>query len=340
MLLLKVLALFLSSMALGAPAQITGAGATFPYPLYSKWFAEYQKVDPEVQINYQSIGSGGGIQQFLKKTVNFGATDSPMNEEQLKKADSEVLHIPTVLGAVVVTYNLPGVASGLRLNSELIGEIFLGKIKKWNDAKLTRVNPGVKLSGDILVVHRSDGSGTSGIFTDYLSKTNPEWKSKVGQGTAVNWPVGLGGKGNEGVAGLIKQTSGSIGYVELIYAENNNLPYATLKNSAGHFIKPDLKSVTAAAAEAKIPDDYRVSLTNAQGKDAYPISAMTYLLVYKKMSDLSVGSKLVKFMNWALGEGQKYAEGLKYAPLPASLSQRVVATVKTIEGPDGKKLSE
>jgi phosphate transport system substrate-binding protein len=325
-----------SSSLWAAPSLINGAGATFPYPLYSKWFSDYQKIDPEIQINYQSIGSGGGIQQFLKKTVNFGATDAPMNEEQLKKAESPVLHIPTVLGAVVVTYNLPGVASGLKLDHETISEIFLGKIKKWSDAKILKLNPEAKLTGDILVVHRSDGSGTSGVFTDYLAKVSPEWKQKVGQGTSVNWPVGLGGKGNEGVAGLVKQTPGAIGYVELIYAENNGLPYGSLKNAAGSFVVPNLKSVTAAAEGVTIPDDYRVSVTNSPSKAAYPISAFTYILVYKKMPDAGIGKKLVKFLKWAVKDGQKYAEGLKYAPLPPALVKRVEVTLSLIQGPDGK----
>lgn len=322
-----------SGIAYSAPTLVNGAGATFPYPIYSKWFSEYQKVDGDVQFNYQSIGSGGGIRQFSEKTVDFGASDAPMTEEQLKKAGAPVVHIPTVLGAVVVTYHLSGVEKGLKLTSEILADIFLGKITKWSDARLMKLNPGKKLSGDILVVHRSDGSGTSHIFTDYLAKVSPAWKEKVGAGTAVNWPVGLGGKGNEGVAGLVKQTPGSIGYVELIYAENNGLPYASLQNKAGNFVLPDLKSVTAAAEGAlkSMPEDFRVSLTDSEGKAAYPISGFTYLLVWKNLSDAVKGPKLVKFLKWAVTGGQSYAEGLHYAPLPKSLVPKIEAKIAGLE---------
>jgi phosphate transport system substrate-binding protein len=319
----------------GAPAPITinGAGATFPYPLYSKWFAEYQKVNPEVRINYQSIGSGGGIKQFLDKTVDFGATDMPMTEAQLAKSQVPVFHIPTALGAVVLTYNLPGIDKGMKLTSEAIADIFLGKITKWDDPKIAQANPGMKLpSAAVLAVHRSDGSGTTGIFTDYLSKVSPEWKTRVGQGTAVSWPTGLGGKGNEGVTGLVNQTPGSIGYVELIYAENNKLPYASVKNGAGQFSTPSMKSVTAAAAGAinSMPADFRVSITHAAGKESYPISGFTYLLVYQQMPK-DKGEPLVKFLRWAVTDGQKYNEALAYASLPKELVKKVEAKINEIK---------
>ncbi len=324
---------FLSGVA-QASTLVNGAGATFPYPLYSKWFSQYQSVDKDVQFNYQSIGSGGGIRQFSEKTVDFGATDAPMTEEQLKKAVG-ALHIPTVLGAVVVTYNLPNVGSGLKLTGQVIAEIFLGKITKWDDARIVALNKDKKLSGDIMVVRRSDGSGTTNIFTDYLSKVSEEWKAKAGTGTAISWPVGLGGKGNEGVAGFVKQTPGSIGYVELIYAKSNGLPYATIQNKAGQFVEPTLESVTAAADGAlkTMPADYRVSITNAEGKTAYPLSAFTYLLVWKTMPDVNKGAKLVKFLKWAATEGQSQAAALHYAPLPKSLAKKIETTVGTIEVP-------
>jgi phosphate transport system substrate-binding protein len=326
-------ALFAGLSAQAAPTLINGAGATFPYPIYSKWFSEYQKVDADTQVNYQSIGSGGGIRQFLEKTVDFGATDAPMKDEDLAKSAVPVLHVPTVLGAVVLTYNVPGVEKGLKLSGEAVAGIFLGKITQWNDAELTKLNPGFKLPAqEIVVVRRSDGSGTSNIFTDYLSKVSAEWKEKVGTGTAVNWPAGLGAKGNEGVTGLIKQTPGSIGYVEYIYAENNGLPSAILKNKAGTFTSPGVKSVTAAANGAlkTMPADFRVSITNAEGKDSYPISGFTYLLVYQKM-DKAKGQKIVKLLNWALKDGQKFAEPMHYAPLPKTLVTQVEAKVKKIE---------
>ncbi len=311
---------------------INGAGATFPYPLYSKWFSVYQKVDPSAQINYQSIGSGGGIRQFLEKTVDFGATDSPMTDEQLSKSSQPVIHIPTVLGAVVLTYNLPSLKQPLKLSGEVIVEIFLGKITKWDDPKIAALNTGVALPKDaILVVHRSDGSGTTGIFTDYLSKVSAEWKDKVGSGTAVNWPTGLGGKGNEGVAGFVKQSPASIGYVELIYAKNNVLTYAMVKNQSGKFIEPSTHSVTASAAGAlkTMPADFRISITNANGKDAYPISGFTYLLVYKNLTKPK-GNHLVKFLRWAVQDGQKLAEPLEYAPLPKSLATKVLEKINGI----------
>ncbi|MDZ4676334.1 MAG: phosphate ABC transporter substrate-binding protein PstS [Oligoflexia bacterium] len=321
-----------------AATEITGAGATFPYPLYSKWFSEYQKVNKEVQINYQSIGSGGGIRQFLEKTVDFGASDAPMTDEQLKKSPVTVHHIPTTLGAVVLTYNLVEVKGDLKLDGEIIADIFLGKITKWNDPRLVKLNPTLKLPDQALMVaHRSDGSGTTNIFADYLAKVSPTWKEKVGVGTALNWPVGLGGKGNEGVAGLVKQTPGSIGYVELIYAASNKLPVASVKNRAGVFVKPETKAVTAAAAnflkktpKKDFPEDFRMSITDAEGKDSYPISSFTYLLVYGKQNGIK-GSNLVKFLNWAIYDGQKLSAALEYAPLPKELVTKIDAKIKKIE---------
>lgn len=311
-----------------AAALINGAGASFPYPLYAKWFSDYQKSHPETQINYQSIGSGGGIRQFTQKTVDFGASDAPMTDDQIKEAGAPVLHIPTVLGAVVLTYNLPGV-SGIVLSGEVIGEIFQGTISKWDDAKIKALNPKLTLpSTAILVVHRSDGSGTTAIFTDYLVKAGPGWKA--GSGTSVKWPTGLGGKGNEGVAGLVKQTPGTIGYVELIYAKSNGLTYAAVKNKSGKAVEPDLKSVTAAAGSAKIPDDFRVSITDAAGKDAYPISGFTYLLVWKAQTDVAKGQKLVDFLKWAVTEGQKNAGEMHYAPLPKTLVPKIQTAINSI----------
>src|SRR5947207_3461689 len=299
----KLLGLTLA-LGLGATASaqmmINGAGATFPYPIYSKWFDEYAKVDPSVRFNYQSIGSGGGQKQIMAQTVDFGASDGPMSDDNLAKAPGKILHIPTVAGAVVVTYNLEGNPM-LKLDGETSAAIFLGKIKQWNDPKLASLNPGVKLPDkEIVVVHRSDGSGTTFIFTDYLSKVSPEWKTKVGNNTSVNWPTGIGGKGNEGVAGQVRQTPGALGYVELIYAIQNKMPYADLKNAAGEFVKPALESVTAALATAEIPDDFRFSMTNAPGKEAYPIAGATWLLVYQQQKDAAKGKKLVEFLKWSL----------------------------------------
>lgn len=327
--------LITSSSAGLAATLINGAGATFPYPLYSKWFSEYQKSHPDVQINYQSIGSGGGIRQLIDNTIDFGASDAPMTEEQLSKAKSPIVHIPTVLGAVVPIYNLPGVGKGLKLTPELLADIFLGKVKNWNDERLVKLNPDIKLPSDpVLVARRSDGSGTTGILTDYLSKVSPEWKSKVGSGNAVRWPVGLGGKGNEGVAGLVKLTPGMIGYSELGFAINNKLAHAAIKNKAGQFILADVNSVTAAAAGAvkTMPADFRVSITNADGKGSYPISGFTYLLVYKKISDdPEKGAKIKKFLKWALNEGQEMAAPLHYAPLPNILVNKVDAKLKELK---------
>jgi len=317
--------------AVSAQMTINGAGATFPYPIYSKWFDEYARIDPSVRFNYQSIGSGGGQKQILAQTVDFGASDGPMSDENLAKAPGKLLHIPTVAGAVVITYNLPG-SPTLKLDGETIANIFHGKIKKWNDPKIAALNSGTSLPDqEIVVVHRSDGSGTTYIFTDYLSKVSSEWKSNVGNNTSVNWPTGLGGKGNEGVAGQVKQTPGSLGYVELIYAIQNKMPYATVKNSAGEFVKPTLDSVTAALTTANIPDDFRFSMTNAPGKDAYPIAGATWLLVYEQQTDAAKGKKLVEFLDWALAKGEQMATSLDYAPLPANLQQRVLDRVKTIK---------
>ena len=330
----KILAtVLLAGVSATASAQmmINGAGATFPYPIYSKWFDEYTRVDPSVRFNYQSIGSGGGQKQILAQTVDFGASDGPMSDENLAKAPGKILHIPTVAGAVVMVSNLPGNPS-LKLDGDTIAGIYLGQIKKWNDSKLTALNPGVKLPDkDIVVVHRSDGSGTTFIFTDYLSKISPEWKQKVGNNTSVNWPTGIGGKGNEGVSGQVKQTPGTIGYVELIYAIQNKMPYAEVKNSAGEFEKPTLESVTAALATAEIPDDFRFSMTNAQGKDAYPICGATWLLVYQQQKDPAKGKKLVEFLKWALTKGEGMAKSLDYAPLPDNIQERVMKRIEEIK---------
>jgi phosphate transport system substrate-binding protein len=314
-----------------AQMMINGAGATFPYPIYSKWFDEYAKVDPSVRFNYQSIGSGGGQKQILAQTVDFGASDGPMSDDNLAKAPGKLLHIPTVAGADVVAYNLPG-NPALKFDADTITGIFLGKIKKWNDSKITALNPGVSLPDkEIVVVHRSDGSGTTFIFTDYLSKVSPEWKEKVGTNTSVNWPTGIGGKGNEGVAGQVRQTPGALGYVELIYATQNRMPYAEVKNSAGDFVKPRVESVTAALATADIPDDFRFSMTNAPGKDAYPIAGATWLLVYEQQKDPAKGKKLVEFLKWSLTQGEKMAKDLEYAPLPENVQQRVLKRIDEIK---------
>ena len=319
------------SMTASAQMMINGAGATFPYPIYSKWFDEYAKVDPSVRFNYQSIGSGGGQKQILAQTVDFGASDGPMSDDNLSKAQGKILHIPTVAGAVVLTYNLTGNPS-LKLDADTIAGIFLGQIKKWNDPKLAALNSGAKLPDqDIVVVHRSDGSGTTFIFTDYLSKVSTEWKQKAGNNTSVNWPTGIGGKGNEGVSGQVKQTPGAIGYVELIYAIQNKMPYAEVKNSAGQFVKPTIDSVTAALATAEIPDDFRFSMTNAPGKDAYPICGATWLLVYEQQKDPAKGKKLVEFLKWAAKDGEKMAKDLDYAPLPETVQERVLKRIDDIK---------
>jgi phosphate transport system substrate-binding protein len=316
-----------------APGQINGAGATFPYPIYSKWFSEHGKIHPDVKINYQSIGSGGGIRQLTNQTVFFGATDGPMTDEQLKAAPGPIVHLPTVLGGVVPVYNLPGVTTGLRFSGPLLADIFLGKIKKWNDPAIAKENPGVKLPAtDIAVAHRSDGSGTSFIWCDFLARVSPEWKDKVGVATSVSWPVGVGGKGNEGVAGLVKQTPGSLGYVELIYATQNNIPYGAVKNQSGKYVKASLESVTAAAAASieQMPADFRVSITNSPGADAYPVSSYTWLLLYEHPPDRERARIMVDFMKWALTDGQKYAPELGYAPLPEKVVALELEALKKI----------
>ena len=325
-----LLALGLSATA-SAQMTINGAGATFPYPIYSKWFDEYAKVDPSVRFNYQSIGSGGGQKQILAQTVDFGASDGPMSDDNLAKAPGKLLHIPTVAGADVVAYNLPG-NPALKFDADAIAGVFLGQIKKWNDPKIAALNPGIKLPDqDIVVVHRSDGSGTTYIWTDYLSKISSEWKQKVGTNTSVNWPTGLGGKGNEGVAGQIKQTPGALGYVELIYAVQNKMPYADMKNASGEFVKASLESITAAMATAQIPGDFRFSMTNAPGKEAYPIAGATWLLVYEQQKDATKGKKLVEFLKWAMNDGEKMARDLQYAPLPENVQERVLKRVDEIK---------
>jgi phosphate transport system substrate-binding protein len=336
-LLLVAFALTAVVWAKGA-LSINGAGATFPYPMYSKWFDEYHKKNPDLQINYQSIGSGGGIKQVTEGTVDFGATDGPMNDDQLKAYQEKhgfgILHFPTVLGADVPTYNIPGVTAELNFTQDAVAGIFLGKITKWNDPAITGANKGASLpANDIVVVHRSDGSGTSYIWTDYLSKVSEEWKNKVGKGTSVNWPVGLGGKGNEGVAGLIKQTPNSFGYVELIYAIQNNMPYGRVRNSSGSFIKADLASVTEAAAGASktMPDDFRVSITDTPGKKAYPISSFTWLLIPEKFSEPAKRDAIKGFVKWMLGDGQSYAEALSYAKLPKEVATKEVKALDKVQ---------
>jgi phosphate transport system substrate-binding protein len=338
---MKKLILFLLSIGClfaaqnGAHAQmlINGAGATFPYPIYSKWFDEYAKVDPSVRFNYQSIGSGGGQKQITARTVDFGASDGPMSDENLAKTPGKLLHIPTVAGADVITYNLPGNLK-LKLDGDTVVNIFLGNITRWNDAKIAALNPGVELPDlGIIPVHRSDGSGTTFIFTDYLSSISPVWTDSVGKGTSVKWPasIGIGAKGNEGVAGQVKQLSGAVGYVELIYAKQNQMPYADIKNAAGNFITPSLESVTAALATAKIPDDFRFSMVNAPGDQTYPIAGVTWLLVYENQKDAAKGKKLVEFLNWALTKGEGMAASLDYASLPENVQQRVLERIKTIK---------
>ncbi|MHB1311845.1 MAG: phosphate ABC transporter substrate-binding protein PstS [Gemmatimonadaceae bacterium] len=328
----------LSAAATTASAQsvsLTGAGATFPYPLYSKWFSDYA-ARTGVKINYQSIGSGGGIRQLQEQTVDFGASDAPMSDAELSKAKGgKVMHFPMTLGAVVVTYNVPGVPQGLKLSGAVLGDIFLGKITKWNDPRIAALNAGVKLPArDILVVHRSDGSGTSYIFTDYLSTVSPSWKSGPGTGKEVQWPVGLGGKGNEGVAGQVRQIAGSIGYVELAYARQNKLAYAEMQNATGAFVAPSIEAITEAAASAAKKlgkdTDYRVSIVNAPGKKSYPISSFTWLLIYEKMTDATKARKLADFVKYALFEGQKAAPALDYAPLPTNIAKQLELRLATL----------
>ena len=327
--------ILLSGAAATAPAeQINGAGATFPYPIYSKWFSEYNKQHPDIEINYQSIGSGGGIRQLSNQTVFFGASDGPMTPDQMQNAPGKILHLPTVLGAVVPIYNIPGVDTQLKFSGKVLADIILGKVAKWDDPAIASLNPGVKLpSSDITVAHRSDGSGTTYIFVDYLSKVSPEFKSKVGVATSVNWPVGVGGKGNEGVAGLVKQTPGSIGYVELIYAKQNKIDYGSVQNMEGEYVVASLESVTAAAAIAakQMPPDFRVSITNAPGKGVYPISSFTWLLFYENPKDKPKAKTMVEFMKWALNDGQKFAQDLGYAPLPPEVVALEMEALKKIK---------
>jgi phosphate transport system substrate-binding protein len=331
--------LFLLSALVGTasaqsnPLLLNAAGATFPYPIYSKWFDTYHTAHPNIQINYQSIGSGGGIRQLLAGTVDFGASDGPMSDDQLAQAKFKILHFPTVLGAVIPTYNVAGVSTGLNFTQKALAGIYLGTITKWNDPEIAKANPGVKLPGDdIVVVHRSDGSGTTYIFTDFLSKASDDWKNKVGKGTSVNWPVGLGGKGNEGVAGLVKQTPDSIGYVELIYAVQNDIPYGKVQNPAGKFVKADLAGVTAAAASVTdLPEDFRVSITNAPGPISYPISSFTWLLIPAQISDAQKREAIKDFLKWMLVDGQKYNEGLSYAQLPKSVIVKETKAISLIQ---------
>ncbi len=315
------------------PLLLNAAGATFPYPIYSKWFDTYHTAHPNVQINYQSIGSGGGIRQLLAGTVDFGASDGPMSDDQLAQAKFKILHFPTVLGAVIPTYNVSGVSTDLNFTQKAVAGIYLGTITKWNDPEIAKANPGVKLPGeDIVVVHRSDGSGTSYIFTDFLSKASDDWKNKVGKGTSVNWPVGLGGKGNEGVSGLVKQTPNAIGYIELIYAVQNNIPYGKVQNAAGKFVKADLAGVTAAAASIKdLPEDFRVSITNAPGATSYPISSFTWLLIPAKIPDTGKRDAIKDFLKWMLVDGQKFNEGLSYAQLPRSVVAKETKAISLIQ---------
>jgi phosphate transport system substrate-binding protein len=332
------LLLLCALVALPLPGQTTlnGAGATFPNPMYSKWFSDYHKLHPDIQINYQSIGSGGGIRQVTEGTVDFGASDMPMTDGQLTEAQTKlktkILNIPTVLGAAVPAYNIPGVKGEVKFTPEALAGIFLGRITKWNDKAITSANPGVNFPDkDIVVVYRTEGSGTTFIWTDYLSKVSPEWKSKVGSNASVKWPVGMGGKGSEGVAGSIRQLQGSIGYVELIYAVQNNIAYGSVKNSAGNFVKASLESVTAAAASAaKMPADFRVSITDAPGKDAYPISSFTWLLIPEQSKDAAKGKILADFLNWMVTDGQKMTTALSYSPLPDNVAQKVKEASKQV----------
>jgi phosphate transport system substrate-binding protein len=329
---LAPLLLCLALTGAGWAQTLNGAGATFPYPIYSKWFNEYHKLHSDVQINYQSIGSGGGIRQLTAGTVDFGASDGPMTDQQLAEAKFKIFHIPTVLGAVVPAYNVPGVQADLKFSPATITGIFLGKINNWNDKAIAADNPGVKLPDrSIIVIHRSDGSGTTYIWTDYLSKVSTDWKDQVGKGTSVKWPVGLGGKGNEGVAGMVRQMEGGFGYVELIYAIQNKIPYGSVKNSAGSWVKASLESTTAAAASVKnMPADFRVSITNPPGKDAYPIASFTWLLVPAQFKDAAKGKVIVDFLNWMLDQGEPMASQLNYAPLPNEVKEKLRARMKEI----------
>ncbi len=332
--ILGVAAVVAAATPVFAQTQINGAGATFPNPIYSKWFSEYNKLHPAVQINYQPIGSGGGIRQITNETVFFGATDGPMTNEQLQAAPGRILHFPTVLGAVVPVYNIQGVETPLKFTGTVLADIFLGKITKWNDPAIAKLNAGVKLPGnDITVVHRSDGSGTTYIWADYLAKVSPEWKQKVGVNTSLKWPTGVGGKGNEGVAGLVRQSPNAIGYVELIYALQNRIDYGSVQNAAGKFVAASLDTVTAAAAAAaaKMPADFRVSITNAPGENAYPVSSFTWLLLYENPKNKAQAKVMVDFVKWALTDGQKFAKQLGYAPLPESVVKLELAALAKIK---------
>jgi len=324
----------LIGVAAAQTVQINGAGATFPYPIYSKWFSEYNKLHPNIQINYQSVGSGAGIQQVIKQTVFFGATDGPMTEEQQQNAPGKILHFPTVLGAVVPVYNIPNVTAELKFSGPLLADIFLGKVTKWNDPAIVKLNAGVTLPAtDITVAHRADGSGTTYIWVDYLSKVSPEWKTKVGINTSVKWPTGVGGRGNEGVASVVSQTPGAIGYVELIYALQTKTAYGAVQNMAGEFTKASVASVTAAAAAAatQMPADFRVSITNAPGKGVYPISSFTWLLLYENAKDKAQAKTMVDFLKWALADGQKFAPELGYAPLPEAVVKLELAALAKVK---------
>jgi phosphate transport system substrate-binding protein len=327
-------AVLLAGATLTAQAIINGAGATFPNPIYQKWFAEYNKLHSNVRINYQPVGSGGGVKQVSERTVFFGASDQPMTPEQLLAASGKILHFPTVLGGVVPIYNIPGVTAELKFTGPLLADIFLGKVTKWNDPAIAKVNEGVSLPNtDIVVIHRSEGSGTTYIFTDYLAKVSPEWKSKVGVNGSVQWPTGVGGKGSDGVTGQVKQTPGSIGYTELTYALTNKISYGPVQNAAGKFVKASTESVTAAAAAAasKMPADFRVSITNAPGDGAYPLSSFTWLLLYESPSDKAQAKTMVDFMTWALNDGQKFAPDMGYAPLPKAVVDLELAALKKIK---------
>ena len=333
--MIRRIALLCLALSVPVVAQTTlnGAGATFPYPIYSKWFSKYHDLHSDIQFNYQSIGSGGGIRQVLAGTVDFGASDGPMTDEQLSQAKIKILHVPTVLGAVVPAYNISGVTGEIKFTPDVLAGIFLGKITNWNDKTIASANPGINFPKDqpIIVIHRSDGSGTTFIFTDYLSKVSSDWQNQAGKGTSVKWPVGLGGKGNEGVAGLIRQMQGSIGYIELIYAVQNKITYGTVKNAAGEFVKASLDSVTAAAASVKsMPADFRVSITNSPGKDAYPISSFTWLLIPVQARDPAKGKIMADFLKWMLDDGQKMTTELTYAPLPATVVAKVKDEIKQV----------
>jgi len=327
----------LALTAADAQTILNGAGATFPFPLISKWSNEYHNLKPDVQINYQAIGSGGGIKQMIAGTVDWGASDAPLTDDQMHVADSAhgpLIHIPETLGAVVIAYNIPGVTETLRFDGETIANIYLGRITNWNDGSIKKLNPKVDLPNTpIIVVHRADGSGTTYIFSDYLSKVSSDWKDKVGKSTSLNWPVGIGGKGNDGVSGQVTRTPGAIGYVELIYALQNKISYADVKNSAGKFVHPSISGVTTALANAAktLPEDLRFSITNAPGKDSYPISSATWLLVYKNQTDYNKGKTLVNFVKWAVTEGQQYSAALDYAPLPKNIQKLDVEKLKTVQ---------